>query len=190
MAIAVAAFALVLNGCIGFTIRGFHFRGQKALEPGEATTLKIDMYRQAISTDTTAYVGLLIFVEDVDLVEVSDLDIKGNFGGPYTPVVDPALLAELDDSECYPDGSPGDSVLIRTPVEVDSSMGGFSQKFRTKLRLERPDGTDDDGVGGVFVFSVIWDDDGDAVPEAADDDILCTSGVMALVPYVPAGGGG
>ena len=193
VAMVLVAFSLLVASC--FQIRIIALIGEKALSAGATTTFKIDLYRQSDTNDATAYVVLLVGLQDLDFVSFSAFDQMGNFGGPYAAMSHTALRDYLlADDHCAANGisatdvdaaSFDEWIAFRTPVEVDSSMGGFSQRFRQKLNVKREAGTDDASFGSIVVFAAAWNDDGDGVVESPSDSYVCTSMYMSGVPFKP-----
>lgn len=190
-ALVVVAFALVASACL--QIRLIALVGDKALSPGEVATFKIDLYRQSDINDATGYVFLLMGTQDLDFSGTTNFDLKANFGGPFLPVADAALEAFLLASDrCSASGVSAtdvdaanfdDWLVARTGVEIDSSIGGFSQKFRQKAYFAREAGTDNDASGTVVFFAGMWTDDGDGIAE--DGEVWCTSVFMTSIPFTP-----
>jgi len=68
----LVAFSLLVASC--FQIRIIALIGEKALSAGATTTFKIDLYRQSDTNDATAYVVLLVGLQDLDFVSFSAFD--------------------------------------------------------------------------------------------------------------------
>jgi len=194
VALVVAAFALVASAC--FQIRVIALIGDKALSEGATTQYKIDLYRISTTNDSTSYVVMMVGLQDLDFVSFSSFDLKGNFGGPLAITAHSALLTYMRaDDHCSANGISATDVdaasfeewaLRRTTVEVDSSSGGFSQRFRIKLNVKRELGNDDDARGSIVVFSAAWDDFVGPMDGIVDDgEVECTSVYMASIPFKP-----
>lgn len=201
-ALVLVAFALVASAC--FQIRVFAMTGSKALAEGESTKFKIDLYRQSDLNDSTTYLFLLVGLDGLTSPTYSNWDLKGNFGGPFGSTGNCATAGKhcndtalrnwmLASDRCAANGVSATDIessfsswsLRRTTSTIDSSSGGFAQRFRMNLFVTRAVGQNNAGGGNIVVFSGAWaDGNSDGVPNNGDT-WTCTSMVMTGVPFKP-----
>jgi hypothetical protein len=188
--------ALVTSGC--FQIRMVKI-SPKSAAAGEQITVRTEAYPLSMSTADTqeGYYFLLIGYTNIDWLGSSQIDVDGNWGGPYNKGSNAALETFLlTAGNCTATGIDAadmegafDDWRVLVSLEEfgpeGATAGELGLRNRTQLYFNAPAGVGDDQRGDVVIFSGVWDDGlfgGVAgVPEAGET--ACTGLVSFSVPY-------
>jgi hypothetical protein len=190
------AIALVTSGC--FQIRMFKLN-KDSLSAEETVTVRVETYPVSMSTTDTSsgYFFLLIGYDNIAWHGSSQVDVEGNWGGPYNKGNNTALKnLLLTDGMCNANGVDAQDMAASFAawrvVVSDTQFGPegptaaqLDDVNRVQLYFDAPSAVSDGDRGDVVVFSGIWDDEWIAslpgVPEAAE--IACTGMISFSVPY-------
>ena len=190
IAVALAAFGLVLSSCFALRVISI---SPKVLSPGGTGKIAVKLFPSSSGSNSVSRVVLLIGLQDLDFGTVSQFDTKGNFGGPFARESDDALRdLMLSPGVCAPSGIDADTVegsferwkAYRTTNAVDSSVAGLNKVFKVTFEVDREGGTDSTSFGSYIVFSAAWgDSDTDGVPDSGE--VICTGVMNGSVAFQP-----
>lgn len=195
MAALLVVFGLLTSAC--FQIRYLSY-WPKALTVGEIAKVKVNLFPVATSIGVEAYVVILVGLDDLDLDSVSDFDMLGNWGGPYTSSqLVPLETLMLTNGECREPSSGVDAqdfaagypdwYAIRSNNLIDASgltAADLERAMRVNIKVERPAGTASNGYGSMVIFTGGWGDlDTDGVPDSGE--VVCTGMLTMTIPFRP-----
>lgn len=184
--------ALVTSGC--FQIRMFKI-SPKSAAAGEQITVRTEAYPQGMGSvlNQPGFYFVLIGHDNVDWLGSSQIDADGYWGGPYEKGNNTGLRdLLLSGGECATHGidaadmeSTFDSWRVVVSLEAfgtDSpSTAQLALRNRTQLYFLAPAGVGAGEYGDIVLFSGIWVDDADGVPQTGE--ALCTGMISFSVPY-------
>ena len=153
--------------------------------------LTIDMRASGDNATSSGFNIVVVGYDNINPRVGRVFDADGNFGGPYTGVVDNGLrniilagesgcsVGGIDVSEFS--GSFTKWLAFRTPVVIDQTgHDGARHLFQHGIRAGNT--SEVDQVGTVAVFTGMWADDGDLVAESGE--IACTGSAFLSTNYV------
>ncbi|MFH1330207.1 MAG: hypothetical protein ABIJ48_06125 [Actinomycetota bacterium] len=190
------AIALVTSGC--FQIRMFKLN-KRSLAAGEMVNVRVETYPMSMSqTDTQhGYFVLLIGMKNISWHGASQVDVDGNWGGPYNKGNNTALVNLLRaGGNCASNGLDAADVTNYTwrVVVSDTEFGvdgptpaQLGLRNRVQLYFDAPAYAEAGDKGDLIIFSGVWDDDlggsfgTHGVPDAGE--AVCTGMIATSVPY-------
>lgn len=116
-------------------------------------------------------------------------DVEGNYGGPWDGVIDNTMKAALlgGTSSCEVSGvnvadfSGGATswFAYRSPVAINQALTDGRMMFQHGIK--KPVGATAGEIGTVTVFTGVWSDDGDSIPEAGE--LVCGGMTLLTTNY-------
>ena len=141
--------------------------------------ITIDLRPYGSTSTLNEHAFVLVGYSNIDPRVGRVFDKDGNFGGPYDGVKDGTLRAALlgGASTCEIagvnvsefSGSATRWEAYRSPGTINQALSDGRMMFQHGVK--KPGGAGAGSIGVVTVFSGMWSDDGDSIPEAAE--LIC-----------------
>jgi hypothetical protein len=191
VAALLVVFSLLFSAC--FQVRGFRV-GPKDLAPGETAKIKLTFTPMGLDWAADHKVVVLVGLNRLDFRGISDFDIKGLWGGPFTVSNNTALRDHLlTPGVCTSFGIDVSDVTGMTwrayaTNDVVPATGLTAAELLIKARLnvqvDRSPGTPNGEAGHFLVLSGWWADAGNDGVYSAGEAAVCTGAVLASVSFV------